>query len=178
MKYSLFKASDDKEVVTLYTNVFSTSEGEAEGQSIGELVSNLITTTNPQDLIGCVAKDGDYVAGCIFFSRIAVPSGQIAFILSPVAISTSLQRTGIGRQLISYGLEHLRSINVDLVFTYGDPAYYSKVGFEKISENIVKAPFPLSQPIGWLAQSLDGKPIQPMHGSTCCVEALSDPKYW
>ena len=178
MNYSLFNPSDSQQVVELFTDVFSASEGESEGQIIGNLVSNLIAKTKPQDLIGCVAIDNGCLVGCIFFSRFTVSNDQVAFILSPVAISTDAQGSGIGQQLINYGLNHLRSLNVNLAFTYGDPAFYSKTGFEQSSENVVKAPFPLSQPIGWLVQSLDGEPIQVMDGSTECVEALSDPKYW
>lgn len=178
MKYSLFNSSDAQEVIELFKNVFSASEGESEGQIIGGLVSNLISKTRPQDLFGCVAIDNGCIVGCIFFSRFIVPNGQVAFILSPVAISTGVQGSGIGQQLITYGLDHLRALNVSLAFTYGDPAFYSKTGFEQIAENVVKAPFPLSQPIGWLAQSLDGMPIQVMQGATECVGALSDPKYW
>jgi predicted N-acetyltransferase YhbS len=59
-----------------------------------------------------------------------------------------------------------------------NPAYYSTTGFKPISTNVVNAPFPLSQPMGWLAQSFDGKPIQVMEGATYCVEALNDPRYW
>jgi putative acetyltransferase len=178
MIFSLFDSSKTKEVIELFTNVFSASDGEPEGQNIGNLVSNLIADTRPQDLIGCVAIDSGLVVGCIFFSRFTVPNDQVAFMLSPLAVSTNAQATGIGQQLINYGLDHLRLLNVDLVVTYGDPDYYSKTGFGQISENVVKAPNPLSQPIGWLAQSLDGKPIQVMRGSTQCVEAFSDPKYW
>lgn len=83
-----------------------------------------------------------------------MPSGQRAFILSPVAVSTDVQGKGVGQALIRYGLDHLKSLGVELVFTYGDPGYYSKVGFEQITEAIVKAPWPLSQPIGWLALAL------------------------
>ena len=178
MKYSLFNRSNTQEIVELFLGVFSDSEGESEGQSIGSLVSNLITKTKPEDLIGFVAIDSDCIVGCIFFSRFSVPNDQVAFILSPVAISTNVQGTGIGQQLITYGLDHLRSKNVNLALTYGDPDFYSLIGFEQISENIVKAPHPLSQPIGWLAQTLDGKAMMAMQGPTKCVEALDDPKYW
>ena len=178
MKYSLFDPSLAQEVVALYTNVFSVSEGESEGRNIGNLVTNLITKTRHEDLIGCVATDSGRIVGCIFFSRFTVPSGQVAFILSPVAVATDVQGTGIGQPLIRYGLDYLRSLSVNLVFTYGDPAFYCKIGFEQISENVIKAPYPLSQPPGWLAQSLDGNAIEVMQGSTACVEALSDPKYW
>lgn len=178
MKFSLFNESKSPEVIDLFKRVFSASEGEAESQVIADFVAKLITTTAPQDLIGCIADESEIVVGCIFFSRLTVPSGQVAFILSPVAVSTDIQRTGIGQKLIKYGLDHLKSLNVNLAFTYGDPSYYSKLGFEQIDESTVKAPCPLSQPIGWLAQSLDGQVIHPMAGPTQCVEALNDPGLW
>ena len=178
MKFSLFNESKSQEVIDLFKRVFSASEGEAEGQVIADFVVTLVATTAPQDLIGCIAEENEIVVGCIFFSRLTVPSGQVAFILSPVAVSTDVQSTGIGQELIKYGLDHLKSLNVNLAFTYGDPGYYSKTGFEQINEGIVKAPYPLSQPIGWLAQSLDGQVIQPMAGATQCVEALNDPGLW
>ena len=178
MNFSLFESSNTNDVVRLFTQVFSESEGEKEGAIIGKLVSNLITRTEPQDLIGCIAVENSKLVGGIFFSRLRVPNNQAAFILSPVAILTDTQGEGIGQQLINYGLDHLRSLNVELAFTYGDPAYYCKTGFTQISEDIVKAPCPLSQPIGWLAQSLTDNPLQAMKGTTQCVDALSDPKYW
>ncbi|WP_426416343.1 GNAT family N-acetyltransferase [Aestuariirhabdus sp. LZHN29] len=178
MKYSLFTASDTADVVALFSDVFSASEGESEGRIIADLVSRLIADTAPKNLIGCIATENDRIVGSIFFSRFIVPNDQVAFILSPVAVSTRVQGSGIGQELIRYGLEHLKRMDVDLAFTYGDPAFYSKIGFKQISEQIVKAPFVLSQPEGWLAQSLDGHPVQPMQGATECVEALSDQKYW
>ncbi|CAH0991305.1 hypothetical protein SIN8267_01407 [Sinobacterium norvegicum] len=178
MKFSLFNESKSQQVIDLFKRVFSASEGEAEGQVIADFVTNLIATTAPQDLMGCIAEENEMVAGCIFFSRLTVPSGKVAFILSPVAVSTDDQSTGIGQNLIQYGLDHLKSFNVTLVFTYGDPSYYSKTGFEQINESVVQAPCPLSQPIGWLAQSLDGQVIQSMAGPTQCVEALNNPELW
>ena len=178
MKFCLFNSSHPKEVIELFTQVFSESENESEGQVIGKLVSDLIATTESEDLVGFVATSRGRIVGCIFFSRFIVPGDEVAFILSPVAIATSEQGTGIGQKLISYGLDHLKALGVDLAFTYGDPGFYSKVGFGQIDERIVKAPYKLSQPEGWLAQSLDGKPIEAMQGSSRCVAALSDKKYW
>lgn len=177
-KLSLFNTANSREVIALYTSVFAASGGEAEGQNIGDLVSNLITNTRPDDLIGCVATISDSIVGCIFFSRFTVPNGQLAFILSPVAIASNVQGRGIGQKLIAYGLDHLKSLDVELVFTYGDPAFYSKTGFFQISERLVQAPFVLSQPEGWLAQSLTNGPLQEMQGVTECIAALSDQKYW
>ncbi len=178
MKFSLFSETKSRKVVELFRSVFSASEGEAEGQVIADFVSSLIAITEPQDLIGCIAEEDEAIVGCIFFSRFIVPNGQLAFILSPVSVSTDFQGSGIGQKLIHFGLDHLRSLNVQLVFTYGDPDYYSKTGFEKITEDIVNAPCPLSMPIGWLAQSLDGNKIPAMAGPTKCVEALNNPNLW
>lgn len=178
MKLSEFIPSYSKDVVDLFVKVFSASEGEDEGRIIGNLVSSLIETTATKDLMGFVAVYNNEVVGCIFFSRFLVPSNQTAFMLSPVAIATNEQGKSIGQKIINHGLNHLNSINTDLVFTYGDPNYYSKVGFEPISENVVSAPFKLSQPEGWLAQSLDGSEINPMQGSTKCVKAFNDQALW
>lgn len=84
----------------------------------------------------------------------------------------------MGRRLINFGLEQLRSRGIKLVFTYGDPNYYSQVGFQQISEDTVKAPLPLSQPEGWLCQTLDGSDIKPLQDKPCCVDALQNPEYW
>ncbi|TNF34849.1 MAG: N-acetyltransferase [Gammaproteobacteria bacterium] len=179
MDFSRFNAADTQAVIALFTDVFSASEGDAEGRRIGQLVSALVAGTPPQDLLGYVARAADgNIVGCIFFSRFWVPDGQTAFLLSPVAIATPVQGTGIGQQLIRYGLQQLASLGVALVFTYGDPAFYGKTGFMPISEQIVAAPCAMSQPEGWLAQSLDGRPVAPMHGATRCVDALADPQYW
>lgn len=178
MELSKFNPSQSQQVIELFTKVFSASEGETEGRNIGDLVSDLITTTETHDLVGFVAISGSSIVGSIFFSRLVLPSKKVAYILSPVAIATKVQGKGIGQQLINYGISHLKSLSVDLAFTYGDPNFYSKVGFKPISESIVKAPLKLTYPEGWLAQSLDGSSIKAMQGTTHCVEALDDQKYW
>ncbi|RTQ99860.1 hypothetical protein [Halomonas nitroreducens] len=84
----------------------------------------------------------------------------------------------MGQQLIAFGIECLKTQGVDLVFTYGDPGVYAKVGFCPIGEACVKAPLTLSHPEGWLGQSLTGDTIEPVPGATRCVEALNKSHYW
>lgn len=177
-EFSTFEPSSGKEVVALFDQVFVQSEGEAEGKIVADLVSDLITLTPSNDLIGFVATSDSSIVGCIFFSRFILPSNEPAFLLSPVAVSTELQGKRVGQGLISYGLKHLKSLDVALVFTYGDPSFYTKVGFDQISESVVEPPFELSQPEGWLAQSLDGESVKAMKGPAKCVEALSEASYW
>ena len=100
-----------------------------------------------------------------------------AFLLSPVAIDTSCQGKGIGQKFINFGINHLKENAARIVFTYGDPTFYSKVGFGPISEKIAKPPFTLTQPEGWLGQSLVSKEIEPIAGDSFCVEAFNKPEY-
>jgi len=64
------------------------------------------------------------------------------------------------------------------VVTYGAPRFYSKVGFKPIGEDVIKAPLALSQPEGWLAQSLNDKAIIKPADASQCVAALDHKKYW
>ncbi len=178
MKISVFCPEQSQDVIRLFTRAFSDSEGKEEGASIGRLVAELISTTDKQDIIGFVSVVEEAIVGCIFFTRLWLPSNKSAFILSPVAIATEQQGKGIGQQLIKHGIVFLKAKKIDLVFTYGDPAFYSKVGFIPITEDIVKAPLKLTHPEGWLAQSLNDSVIDVEHGRTKCVKALGRPKYW
>ena len=90
---------------------------------------------------------------------------------------------GIGQQLIKHAIEELKQQQVSVVVTYGDPAFYGKVGFEPVSEALVKSPMPLSMPQGWLAQSLTGKSLVDEVGTSLsdkpnCVQQFMNPDLW
>ena len=177
MIVSIYNPSDIQELKQLFINTFSDSEGRSEGVLIGKLVGDLLTTTNSNDLHAFVASENGQIIGGIF-SRLAFESSIDAFILSPVAVQTSYQRKGVGQELINYGLAALKENGVELAFTYGDPDYYTKVGFSPISEKMAKAPLALSYPNGWLAQPLTGAKMEPMCGNSRCVDALNNPELW
>jgi len=178
MELSPYKTSDEEEICELFTKVFFDSEGESEGTLIGNLVLNMMKSTEQKDIFGFVASEKEQIIGCIFFTRLSFETLLEAFILSPVAVHTSQQGQGVGQKLIQYGIGQLREKGVHLVFTYGDPGFYSKVGFQCITEKIAKAPFVLTQPEGWLCQALDGGEIKPVSGRPSCVSALNKPEYW
>lgn len=178
MKFTSFDRSDAKEIKRLFTDVFSNSEGESEGVLIGNLAYELMTETDERDLYGFVAIEDEKIIGCIFFSRLVFESGIKAFILAPVAIQTEHQGKGTGQKLIAFGIKSLKEQGVDLIMTYGDPRFYSKVGFNPVAVESIRAPFKLSQPEGWLGQSLAGAAIEPISGSSACVKALNKPEYW
>lgn len=180
MRFRTVKSSESNAIQQLFVDVFSSSEGEQEGLVLGRFVKQLIETTDNADLFGFVADDGQQVVGAVFFSRLRWDGENSlnAFILSPMAVRTDRQQTGIGQSLVRHGLVELRKAGVAFVTTYGDPAFYSKVGFQSITPDRIAAPFPLSQPEGWLAQSLTDQPIDSLPGKCHCVKALDHRDLW
>lgn len=178
MQLSPYNSDQAEKIKGLFTQVFSDSEGAAEGLLIGNLASELMTATAPQDLYGFVAMEQEKIIGCIFFSRLTFESGICAFILSPVAVHTDYQGQGIGQRLINHGLQMLKEAGVDLVMTYGDPNFYAKVGFHPVKEETIKAPLQLTYPEGWLGQALISNSVDPIADQPACVKALNTPEYW
>lgn len=178
MKFSPFRPGTHVEIKNLFIHVFTDAEGEAEGAVLGKLISDIIRLTDDRDRYGFVVTENDQIIGSIFFTRLAFENGINAFLLSPVAIHTKYQGKGVGKRLIDFGMNLLQEKGVSLVCTYGDINFYAKVGFKSITEEIVKAPFKLSYPEGWLAQSLVGDEIVPIAGNSSCVEAFNKPDIW
>jgi len=166
-------------IAAMFTDAFTASEGEAEGALIGALARRLIVETPAADLRVVTAWTDGALLGCIFFTRLAYEGDpRTVFMMSPVAVATAHQGNGIGQRLISHGLDALRQEGVDIAVTYGDPAFYGQVGFAPVAEADLPAPQTLSQPEGWIAQSLTDAPLTPLHGPVRCVAAFDDPALW
>ena len=179
MHFSAHDASETHEIKALFARTFTDSANEVEGRIVAELAEDLLITTNDNDLFVFVAhNDEGKLAGSIIFSRLTFASAIEAFLLSPVAIDTPFQGCGTGQALINFGLDVLKNHDVELVFTYGDPDFYSRVGFCAVSETDVQAPLPLSHPQGWLGQSLVGQAMPSACGQCRCVAALNKPEIW
>ncbi|WP_222424034.1 GNAT family N-acetyltransferase [Desulfamplus magnetovallimortis] len=169
--------SKQKEVEELFTYVFSSSEGEKEGKLIGTLSSQLASRIDNNEIICFGVYEKETLTGSIFFTRLQFSRPIKVFMLAPVAVSPEHQRKGIGQLLINHGLSELKKRSVNVAVTYGDPSFYSKVGFEALSENVIQAPLKLSMPFGWLGQSLTGEPIPTIIERPVCVKEFNDPVY-
>lgn len=183
MKFRQYDSSEIETITQLFTQTFTDSEGENEGKTVGKLANDLLTTTDPTELLCFVAEDDSIesdskVLGAIIFTPLTFDDETKAYLLSPVAVSTQVQKRGIGQQLINFGLQTLKEQGVELAVTYGDPSYYSRVGFEQITVEQIPAPFNLSYPHGWIAQSLIGGEIKVASEQSSCVEALAHAQYW
>lgn len=178
MNFRVASKDESETIVQLFASVFSVSEGEAEGLLVGQLARELYESSDERDLFNFVAEGDGQVVGSIFLSRMVFESDSAAFILAPVAVHSEHHGKGIGRRLIKHGLRELKKRGVNFVLTYGDPKFYEKVGFRSISSEVVRPPYELSQPEGWLGQALCDRPIDSLRGSSKCVEALNNPVYW
>lgn len=179
VKLSAGHEGREQSIVDMCAATFETSDGADEGTRIRRLVTDLLGATPREDVEVFCAQEGPTLLGCIVFSRVRYDQDdRRVVVLAPVAVRTDRQGEGIGQRLLRYGLEQMRRGGVDVVVTYGDPAYYSKVGFRQVTEDDVPPPVPLSLPHGWLGQSLTGPHLEPLSGRCRCVPALHKPEYW
>ncbi|MBF0255476.1 MAG: N-acetyltransferase [Gammaproteobacteria bacterium] len=179
MQFSTDSQGREEALIGLFTATFSTSEGPDEGALIGDLVDKLLRDTPASDRFCCIAEEDGRLLGACVFSRMRFAQDQRrVFILAPVAVASQHQGRGIGQQMLTQGLDLLRNQGIDIVLTYGDPGYYSRVGFQPISTADAIPPLALQQPQGWLGQSLTDQTLTPLRGPSRCVPALNDPRYW
>lgn len=179
MEFSPDYKDQTADIIALFRAAFAASEGAAEGDLIAGLVKDMFQTTRDRDLFVFSAWDKGSLAGCIIFSRQSFEQDdRTVFLLSPVAVETSRQGQGVGQALLNHGLAEIRKKGIDIAVTYGNPDYYSIVGFQQITEQEIQAPQPLQFPHGWLAQSLTSAKLTPLAGPSRCVEALNNPEYW
>ncbi len=179
MGYTSNHTERREEICALFTASFTESEGIGEGKLIGHLVADIFDTVAEEDLFAVSALDQGAVVASILFTRMGYEEeGRSVFLLSPVAVATEHQGKGIGQALLRHGLNSLKEGGVDVVLTYGDINFYSKVGFAQISESEAAAPMPLSYPHGWLGQSLSAATLEPLRGPSTCVPAFRNPDLW
>lgn len=178
MDYRILDTSLKQAISDLFTAVFTSSEGEKEGKLVGRLALELASAIDNEDIIGFGAYENDDLIGAIFFTRLGFAAPTQAYMLAPVAVGTEHQGKGVGQGLINYGLNQLKSRGVEFVTTYGDPAFYARVGFQTLPESVVQAPLKLSMPQGWLGQSLTGGEIPAINERPTCVKPFNNPVYW
>ena len=179
LELTIWNTHHTQEITDLFTKTFTDSEGKTEGDLIGNLAHDLMTKANKNTLRVFIAQEKDVIVGCIFFSEMTFQkSSQKVYLLAPVATLTQYQGKGIGQKLINYSHNELKKNGVQLVITYGDINFYSRVGYKHINEETVKAPLKLSYPEGWLAKSLLDDKIEPIKGNSFCVQELNKPEYW
>ena len=162
----------------LFVTTFTASEGAEEGALIGGLVQRLLSEVPRDALRAFTAWDAGHLVGGVVFTPLTYPDPRKVMLLSPMAVAPDRQGQGIGQRLIAHALDQLRAEGTDIAVTYGDPAFYGKTGFAPVTEAVLPAPQPLSQPQGWIAQSLSAAPLTPLKGPVTCEAPFNTPDLW
>lgn len=119
-----------------------------EGRLVRALRREIARTGEPS--VSLVAIDdssaGTPVVGHVFFSPVTVAgrAGRLPPLgLAPLGVNPSHQRRGFGTLLAEKGIEACRALDVPFVVVLGDPAYYSRFGFERASAAGITLAFPV-----------------------------------
>lgn len=123
------RAGDHDEVREVHSRAF----GDHGVNLVAPLVEDLRRTLATEPGISLVACEGDTVVGHVLFSRslLDAPARLVdVAVLSPLGVLPAYQRRGIGAGLVRRGLAALGDRGIPAVFLEGDPAYYSRLGFQ------------------------------------------------
>ncbi|MEM7708150.1 MAG: N-acetyltransferase [Pseudomonadota bacterium] len=167
----------DAEVVRqLHLSAFD----DSESQEVAELAARLLGEADSPETLNLLAVTDGTASGHVAFSKVSLSGSPElrASILAPLGVAAGLQRSGIGSQLVRYGMQHLTDAGVALVFVYGDPGYYGRFDFSSEVALTFEAPYPLQYPHGWQARVIDPEVELPSSCKLTCVTALSDPGLW
>jgi putative acetyltransferase len=96
--------------------------------------------------LSLVAEAAGRVVGHVLFSHIAVDDGKVsvpALALAPLAVLPACQGQGIGSQLVRDGLARARALGHRIVIVVGDPAYYTRFGFQPAAPLGLTCPYPV-----------------------------------
>ena len=129
-------------------------------------------------IIGIKAHASNEILGGIFLTRLQFQEGIQAYLLAPVGVHPNHQGKKIGTQLIEHAIQYLKSQDTPFLMTYGDPKYYSRFGFQGVSEQVLPPPFPLSQPEGWMYRGIKLNRIPVITGKALCVEPFNQRNLW
>ena len=152
---------------------------EGEREIIAKLAVNLLAEKTIPATISLVAEVADILVGNVVFSPVTISNNSLqGYILAPLAVRPEYQKQMIGSQLIESGMDTLRAAGVNVLFVYGDPAYYGRFGFTAHTGAKFTAPYPLQYPFGWQAALLHRADDLILPAKLSCVASLYDPRLW
>ncbi len=99
--------------------------------------------------VSLVALKNLAVVGHIMFSPVSIkPYDELRLMgLAPMAVSPSLQRDGIGTELVKAGLQRCRDLGVGAIAVLGHPEYYPRFGFMPASQWRIKSEYDVPEEV-------------------------------
>ena len=112
-----------------------------EGRSINTVLAHLRASGDVRAEL--VAEDAGEVVGHVGLSRAWLDARERLveiLVLSPLGVLTVRQRQGIGARLLEAACRAAERLDAPMVFLEGDPAYYSRLGWEPTVRHGVERP--------------------------------------
>lgn len=143
------------------------------------LARALLADPSARPWLSLVVEDSGEIVGHVLFTAVSA-TGSPAAILAPLAVMPDRHRGGIGTALVEDGLRRLRQSDTGLVFVFGDPAYYRRVGFEAAAPHGLDAPYPIQPEFAdaWMVAALRDGLLGKVIGRVRCADTLSRPELW
>jgi putative acetyltransferase len=118
--------------------------------------------------LSLVAEDGGQILGHVLFSPGRIGATPVEG-LGPVAVRPERQGQGIGSALIRAGLASLRQAGHRIVMVEGNPAYYTRFGFQDATPLGITCEF--NPPPGcFMVQALLEGALAGVQGKACYAE--------
>jgi putative acetyltransferase len=133
------RAADHDQVREVHSRAF----GDHGVNVVVPLLEDLRRSLTTEPGLSLVACEGDTVVGHTLFTRslLDAPAWLVdVAVLSPIGVLPEYQRRGIGAGLVERGLARLDDRGVPVVFLEGDPAYYSRLGFQPAIDHGFRKP--------------------------------------
>ncbi len=124
------KVKDYNNIYLLVKEAFKTAK-VSEGNE-ADFVTDIRKSPNYIPELSLVAEIAGELAGYIMFSRFTYNNkGSIKeiLLLAPLCVRKDQRNTGVGSLLVSNSLITARNLGYTAVVLAGDPAYYSRFGF-------------------------------------------------
>lgn len=167
---------DHDAILETYLSAFPADENEL----VSKLAIELLSEESKPETFALVAEVNEKLVAHVAFSLVKIENNDDVqgYILAPLAVSSAYQKQGIGSALIERGMQLLAEKGVNILFVYGDPAYYGRFGFRADAAEPFVPAYPLQYSFGWQAIMLNSFDIKDKSVSIVCVDALNDPRLW
>ena len=158
-------------------NIHLSAFPDSENKIVSTLAVNLL---KEETSLSLVAEIDGATVGHIIFSPVTIDnkSNWTGMILSPVAVTPRYQKQQIGSEMIKTGIKRLTKMGTNVLFVYGDPAYYGRFGFNADLAAAYSPAYELEHPAGWQAIMLNQFNLKETLVNLTCVEALNNRALW
>lgn len=167
---------DRQEISAVYKCAFPKDEGEI----VANFAASLLSENTIPETLSLVAEVKNSIMGHVALSPVSavnMPDFQ-GYILAPLAVMPKFQHSGIGSKLVDAGILKLSETEIDVLFVYGDPNYYSKFGFSVELAEGFTPPYELQYPSGWQAKPMKSPVATHTNVVLNCMPPLCNPLLW